>query len=513
MLFRFLRRRRRSRYGRKPQKRFLPLVIGVGIIFFILWGGGKLISGLFSDGRSESIVAEVEILDGKAEFSLAENENWTAAYSGQKFFTEDSIRTGSKSQAVLEITGGNTIFLDENSEVEFVELEQKSANKKNILLKLNKGKLWAKVSDDDFNNDSKSRFEIETPRFVLHVRGTVFAVSSGSSQDTVRLVRGNVDVDVKENDNIVKNLKVGVGQKLIVSNETLKKIKSSMDVLEIIDSEFIESEWHIQNLAKFYPQEAAQIRRRIELSAAGEEKKKEETEKKEGEIDAPEILEPADAARISGNVDTVKIEGTAPPEAAQIVVNGFTLTKFQPGDRKWTYFAAKKFGTLLPGENTFSVYAVSRDGKKSNETKVVIFYEGADAAAPTESTPAPITPPAPTPTAPPATPQPTSSPDFKAPAVTKPAILGSGEIYETSADVVTISGTVDPKTNMVKVNGYQLKKFKAGDTEFTYIASARYGVRSNLKEGENNYEIMAFGPDGKISSTVVKVIYTPVKIN
>ena len=98
-----------------------------------------------------------------------------------------------------------------------------------------------------------------------------------------------------------------------------------------------------------------------------------------------------------------------------------------------------------------------------------------------------------------------------APVVTTPEAIPNGGSYKTTEGVLTLSGTVDPKTNAVLVNGYKLKKFAPGDTTFTYIASARYGVRSNLKEGENKYEILTLGPDGVQASTTINVTYTPPK--
>ena len=100
--------------------------------------------------------------------------------------------------------------------------------------------------------------------------------------------------------------------------------------------------------------------------------------------------------------------------------------------------------------------------------------------------------------------------EFKAPVVTRPAIIDEGEPYQTSSDIVTIMGIVDPKTNGVEVNGFRLKKFQPGQTEFSYIANARYG---NMEEGENVYEITAFGPDGKKAVKTITVVYTPVNLD
>jgi len=502
MNFGITRPHRRKYRSAGRRKNWLPLLVFCAIIGLFLWAIVHFISILLVSHQSNSLSAEIQILKGNAEFTLEENQNWTPAYSEQKFFAGDSVRTKTNTRISLKITGGDIIFLDQNTELKFSQLEQKASNRKNIVLKLKQGQLWAKISDDNLIKESKSSFEIQTNRLNLHIRGTIFALSTEPKEDTIRLIRGNVDVDVLDNKE-VENVKVGVGQKLTISKDTFNKLKKGEEVLKIIDSDFIESEWHIQNLGKFYPQEAAQIRRKIEISASQKIKQSEENkmEASDDRLTPPEILSPKNEAHIPSDTEVVKIEGTAPPEATQIVVNGFTLTKFQPGDRKWSYFAAKKFGTLVPGENSFSVYAISRDGKKSEAASVIVFYDGEE---PLQKTPESI----PSKKAP-------SNIDidkFVAPTIIGPAIIANEGVYETSSDVVTITGTVDPKTNTVKVNGYKLKKFQPGDTEFTYIASSRYGSRSNLKEGNNKYEILALGPDGKSAATVVRIIYTPVEV-
>ncbi len=100
--------------------------------------------------------------------------------------------------------------------------------------------------------------------------------------------------------------------------------------------------------------------------------------------------------------------------------------------------------------------------------------------------------------------------DFSAPVILKPTVLSHDEPYQTSAPVVTISGLVDPKTNAVEINGFRLKKFTPGQTEFQYIANANYG---NLKTGENTFKITAFGPDGKTAETEIKIHYSPILLS
>jgi hypothetical protein len=489
-------RHRRSSvfYRRRRRRNYVPFITFLVAFCVVMWLGVRFFSMLFSDVRSEAASMELQILKGRAEFTFSESDTWTPAYSEQKFLEGDSIRTSNNTRASLEFLGGNMIFLNENSEIYISELEEKSSGKKVLSLELRQGEIWAHASGDAFANDDKSKFIVETERVRVHVRGTIFDLSTRGPQDTLRLVKGSVDVDVfndpdKEN---FTNVSVGVGQKLVASNASRDELVGGKDVLEIIDTDFIHSEWHLQNLERFAPQEATQIRRRIEVAAPSANASNEAIPTST-ELESPKILSPQEGARIAAVQDSVKIEGTAPLKAVQIVVNGYTLTRFQPGDRKWAYFGATKFGTLLPGENTYSVIAISRDGKKSPPAEIKVFYEGEGADLPAESDEIVST-----------------IDEFKTPVITRPTIIDEGEPYQTSSDIVTITGLVDPKTNAVEINGFRLKKFQPGQTEFSYIANARYG---NMSEGENTYEITAFGPDGKMATKTITVVYSPINLD
>ncbi len=488
------RRRRSVNFSRRKKINFTPIIILLILGFLFFWTGKMLLGVLFGGGRDEIASMQLQILNGRAEFSLTENaETWTPAYSDQTFLAGDTIRTIGNSRVSLEFLGGNVIFLGPETEFKISKLEQKSSGKKTFLATLAKGTIWARVSDDDFGAEKKSKFIIETNRLKLYVRGTIFSLSNIDIQNVVRLIKGNVDVDIIDGEENPQNIKVGVGQKLVVNDETLQKIKNKEDVLEIIDNEFIESEWHLQNLDRFLPQEAAQIRRRIEISAATKPVSNIPANPAGEEMPSPEIISPKNGDKIPASLENLKIEGTAPTNTVQIVVNDYTLTKFLPGDRKWSYFASNKFGTLIPGENTFTVIAISRDGRKSKPASISVTYEGTkqikmnlnDALE-------------------------SSINDFSAPVVIKPTVLSYDEPYQTSAPVVTISGLVDPKTNAVEINGFKLKKFTLGQTDFQYIANANYG---NLKIGENLFKIVAFGPDGKTSETDIKIHYSPISLN
>ncbi len=489
------RRPHRSSFSknRRHRRNFVPLITFLVAFGLLMWLGGNFLTYLFSDERTEAASVEIQVHKGRAEFSFPDSETWTPAYTEQKFLEGDSIRTGGNSRVSLELLGGNVIFLDSNSEIFLEELEEKSSGKKIVKIDLVSGRIWAKVSDDDFNSESNSRFEVETQRVLLHVRGTIFDLSTNNTQDVIRLIKGSTDIDVflDEENKESKNVKMGVGQKLVISPANIVSLENGEDILEILDTGFIESEWHLQNLEGFFPQEVIQIRRRIEVTIPKIEKSNLETT---SELEPPKILSPQNGATIPAHQDALQVEGTAPLSAVQIIVNGYTLTRFQPGDRKWAYFASKKFGTLVPGENNYSVVAVTRDGKKSVPAEITVLYEGeAMLGTTTELTIK------------------STISEFKAPVITRPAVASFENPYQTSSSTVTISGIVDPKTNAVEINGFRLKKFQPGNTEFIYFASADV-PSPNFIKGENIYEIISFGPDGKTSSTKIKIVYTPLEI-
>lgn len=484
------RRSGRSRRSSGGSKLFLG-----GLALVVLFGVGKLLASLFSGGFAENASAEIQILRGRVEFQLEESEDWTRAYSDQKFLPGDSIKTIGNARVSLEFLGGNVFFLGPETEIQIQTLEEYSSGQKKAHIFLRKGQIWAHIPDEKLLEEGKSRFVIETQKQEVEIKGSIFDITVTPNEDIIRLVRGAVSTAVllDPESGETQDLSVGVGQKFVLNSQSIESLKQNQNVLEITDNEFLESEWHLENLEQFAPEEAAQIRRKIEISAPKIEKTPEDSLEASDDIDPPKILSPADKTTIPASQDMIKIEGSASLKTFQISVNGYTLTKFQPGDKKWTYFASKKFGTLVAGENKYSIVAISRDGKKSKPAEITLFYEGESAVS----------------SAPDVQAAQSTDASFPAPVITNPKIIDPSQPYETSSEVVTISGTVPLGTIRVTVNDFVLKKFSAGNTNFSYIANANYG---NLKKGENTFVINAYSSDGKVSTTTIKVFYTPLNL-
>lgn len=488
-----IRSRNRSRGGGSNGGKFFiwitTLVVVVSVVG-LLWLLGK---SLFSSIWAEHMAATIQITQGRAEFSLEGSSDWTRALSDQQFLAGDAIRTKANTVVSFELTDGYTFFINENSELQFRTLDKKSSGEKTIELDLVEGEIWAQVPEDKTLKDGSSVFIVYTDQLQLHVTGTIFDLVSRNNEDIIRLIRGNVEAKIYTNEDKseTKTLAVGVGQKLVITPQSKIRITAGEEVLEITDNNFLESDWHLNNLEKFAPEEAAQIRRKIEITQPKKPTPTDETEEiptEEGVIESPKIISPENNKTYPASTDAIQIEGSSPPEAFQISVNGYTLTKFNPGDRKWTYFASKKFGTLVGGENTYEVVAIDRGGNKSAPAILKLNYAGKTAPRTRTS----------------------SANSLAAPVITKPARADASQPYQTSSEVVTIVGTVPAGTEWVTVNDFRLRKFQAGHTEFSYIANANYG---NLKKGENIFKVTAYTDGGKkTSSSSIVVYYKPVDL-
>ena len=80
-----------------------------------------------------------------------------------------------------------------------------------------------------------------------------------------------------------------------------------------------------------------------------------------------------------------------------------------------------------------------------------------------------------------------------------------GDKLETDKSYQVIKGTTPKNTYKIKVNDYTLAKYSPGQTEWSYIASAKYNT---LKAGENAYKAIAYDKDGnEIGSTDFNINY------
>lgn len=190
----------------------------------------------------------------------------------------------------------------------------------------------------------------------------------------------------------------------------------------------------------------------------------------------PAIRSPGSGGSIVTTAEVeVVIAGTAPSEAAAIIVNGYRLQKFSSGDPEWSYIASSELGNLLLGENRFSIVALDRHGNSSPAAEITIVRF--------------LTPP---PTGP-------SSPD-RSLRVTSPK---PSSPYATDRQEVLLEGEAPPGTMTITVNGYALRKFVPGTNHWSYIASRELGT---LHRGRNTYVILAMDANRSLLDSLTYVI-------
>lgn len=70
------------------------------------------------------------------------------------------------------------------------------------------------------------------------------------------------------------------------------------------------------------------------------------------------------------------IQGTTPESTQEIVVNGYSLSKYKSGETSWSYIAATSLGTLKKGANDYEVKAVDSKGNVIASKTFTIVYDG-----------------------------------------------------------------------------------------------------------------------------------------
>lgn len=95
------------------------------------------------------------------------------------------------------------------------------------------------------------------------------------------------------------------------------------------------------------------------------------------ELTKPVVLTVNGASYQSGmqiDKNAFSITGSVSNMVDQVWVDDFQLTKFKKGDATWTYNVNTSFGNLKNGENTYNVYGMVENGKKTPIQTIKINY-------------------------------------------------------------------------------------------------------------------------------------------
>lgn len=208
---------------------------------------------------------------------------------------------------------------------------------------------------------------------------------------------------------------------------------------------------------------------------------------------APTITSPtAPNGTFETAASEIVLRGTSPKEAVSVFVNDYKLQLFDPAKGTWSYLASTQLGNLKAGSNTYEVFVVDSEGRKSQPAKLIVVQ---GAAAPASSAPTSSKP----------TTLPSNDPlEPGTLSVTGPT---AGLTHTETGTGFLLEGRTSAKTATVSVNGYSLQLYRAGKTTWNYIAAAGFG---NLQKGTNTYKIVARDAQSRVLDTLTyTVTYEP----
>ena len=79
------------------------------------------------------------------------------------------------------------------------------------------------------------------------------------------------------------------------------------------------------------------------------------------------------------------ISGSVSESATKVSVNGWELSKYEPGSGEWNYFASPDYQNLATGENTFEIVATDASGATTTAILILNYEPAEEAAVETET--------------------------------------------------------------------------------------------------------------------------------
>lgn len=403
------------------------IIICVGVILVLIF---NLWRALFVTENARA--AYMHIISGNAQMKTWGTEDYFDITSDAVMMQGDEIRSSGDAHIILEFFDGTLMRMDGGTELRFDSIVDDSSDS-SIELTLIEGNLWFnKVYKD--TGDTDLSVILDNIR-VRSMAASIYEIENGDSE-IVRVINvfeknEGLEVDVLDGDTIVETEKIGLAQEIVFSKEVLVNYKAHLSptVHTAISDDFKKSSWFEWNTGedrlptlfeKSASPENAGLRAVEPELVDGEEVDIVQPDKPETEVDEdveesneeepvvkavltkPSIVTVAGGTEVdengfynvSGKLATLvgNVSG-----ASKVVVNGYVLTKFKPGDSSWTYFANADYDLMKEGENIYEIYAEDAEGNGSEKIVVKVFYSPAVVEVKSEPEPEPETEPQPEP--------------------------------------------------------------------------------------------------------------------
>ena len=356
-----------------------------------------------------------------------------------KLWPGDRIVSNANGNAMLTFFDESLIRLDEQSEVGIDESSRGSVDSE-WGAALIRGAIWTRTPDADAFTGSIVRV-IHTENYSAYLPSDADVVFGLHS---VLVFSADGDGVRIESDGADEPVSIGEGQQLVVPedeafNGDLRRYRSAMDPLAIRRA-FIEESRTLGGAA---------------VTASG-------AVAPSDDVDLITVDSPASGQTVSGS--TVRVQGKVGARVERVRVNGYPATINRT---QGTYSQE----LAMPPTETFTIRVEALD-----RTGVVVEQQER-------------------------TVKPAAAGTATAPNIVSPG--KNGETVRTAAEELEIRGTAPSGTAAIYVNDYKLLLFRAGDTDWSYLASKRL---TNLKDGENIFNVVAEDAAGNRSAPATLTI-------
>jgi len=342
--------------------------------YFLLF---SLILSCFSvTAFAEASVATISSYSGSVYVKKSGGEKKISAFKGMRFKKGDTIITGKKSSATLDIDSDKEVIVGDNTQLSITELSKELAkNSSKSSFTLQAGKVWSNVKKK-LNKDSK--FQIKTSTTIAGVRGTKFYVSQEEGKTEIAVLEGTVAAETvmtaKQPDGTYDTEKI---EKIIEKNEQLQVNDTIQDKDEIIQQpvqlETLNTfvlESYKNSIIESNPELVDDLNKIIEEKKAEEEKKDESNSDNEEKAPPKVSYDPVVAPETPTNIDNTGYNPPPDPvpNSAPTAINLSISGNPKIGDTLMGIYTYSDSDNDVEGTSTFRWYrGTSVDGLDKTE--------------------------------------------------------------------------------------------------------------------------------------------------
>ena len=476
-------------------------------VFLLLFKGFTTLYDRIKSSTVEQL-ATINVVAGEVQLSSMNSGNYVNVYSGEKLWVTDKLRTLSNSRAVVTLFDGTQVRMDESTVISFSRLE-KSGNNVFLNLNVDTGNIWVNTPQVLVGN---TEINVST-RYTRSKFNNAIVAFTSNLPEFVRVVSGNVQVGIVENNSNLQNLTLSSGQQLNLSNANFENVRRGQVVEGLVsdfDNRFSFSQWLRWNSEQdINPSYGLNSRVVIDPSQTVQDQilfdkdlNSEFVETTKDGVDP--LIQPVFTSHKDGEVvkgvEIVELRGTVPAGTTNVMIvsyeNGvanptrYVLRGFKEGDTTFLYRAQYKppVGNLSEGDNVFEAIAIDGRGQESLATKITINYEPkvevvTDNSSSNNNSNSLIN----------LTVNEDLQPLAQILTVNDVAFTENFVLDETRG---VIKGSIGKWARYVVVNGFRLTLYEEYSGEFQYILSPGF---ENVKKGLNTLQIYGIDKDGNRS--------------